>query len=143
MSSPAALTAMLTKLNVDDKCPDNIAEEVLAIFNKVMNLSRELSRPITTVGHALDLLLVANRTGNADFYAFKASGKYYTHSRGFYNADRHLEGKSAILFDQGGCWPGLNSDGAWLTCVIIPDAEDGVPRMFPAEQLQEVGVVTG
>lgn len=80
---------------------------------------------------------VEPQEGNATFYSFRPSGKYYTDGRGscppsvFEVFD---DRKGAVLAANGGKWPGLSGPGHDLVCIVILDeAEDhGFPLLFNA-----------
>lgn len=78
--------------------------------------------------------------GNATFYIFRETGKYYTEGRGTLPEDafgptlNHYERREPILAANGGKMPGLSSSGEGYVIMVVPDEDVsyGWPLMLPS-----------
>jgi hypothetical protein len=75
--------------------------------------------------------------GNATFYAFKDTGKYYTLGRGTLSKEvfavfAREERLAQIYRDNDGCWPGLSGTGGSFYRMVVADesVDHGYPLMF-------------
>lgn len=73
-----------------------------------------------------------SKTGNTiycQFVYFKPSGKYYTGGHGIISADRSEATRDNILQLNGGCMPGLSTDGSDF--FILVDPHKRLPHLIP------------
>ena len=73
---------------------------------------------------------------NCSFHCFKDSGKWYTSKEGFIDeslfASFGRNRLNRVLELNGGCWPGLSTEGKEFIRIAIPskELEYGYPQMY-------------